>query len=179
MHSAIDIRSSNNNNWVYLSSGWDSSSILSLLVKNKGKSKVRGLIARFKYSKNVGVSNQFEIDRANEIANYFSVPIDILEIDYSKSNYLDYWTEIRDPLKENHLYAFNNYNYMRLAEHVNANGSNNDSVFNGETSDGAHNLGFSQFTTVLEHPDLNFREYSDKMASYLFGPTFFSSILKI
>ena len=178
MHSAIDMRSSNENNWVYLSSGWDSSSILSLLVKIKGKSKVRALIARFKYSKDVGVNNQFEVDRANEIANYFSVPIDILEVDYSKQNYLDYWGEIRNPLKENHLYAFNNFNYMKLAEHVNENGTKNDAVFNGEVSDGAHNLGFSQFATVLEHPDLNFREYSDKMASYLFGPTFFSSILK-
>ena len=33
------------------------------------------------------------------------------------------------------------------------------------------NLGFSQFTTIL-HPIMRFREYSDKMNSYLFGPTF-------
>ena len=45
------------------------------------------------------------------------------------------------------------------------------SVFCGEISDGAHNLGFSQFTTIF-HTSKHFREYSDKMASYLYGPTF-------
>jgi hypothetical protein len=47
-------------------------------------------------------------------------------------------------------------------------------VFVGEISDGVHNLGFSQFVSLF-HPDLSFREYGDKMMSYLFGPTFLTS----
>src|SRR5207237_976636 len=34
----------------------------------------------------------------------------------------------------------------------------------------------SQYVTIF-HPTLAFREYSDKMASYLFGPTFFGLFL--
>jgi len=67
---------------------------------------------------------------------------------------------------------------MRLAEHISKRGSQSDAIFNGEISDGCHNLGFSQFATILEHPELDFREYSDKMASYLFGPSFFSRVLE-
>ena len=178
MHSAIDIRSSDENNWVFLSSGWDSSSILALLVKQKTKSKVKALTVRVRYSEKTGVCNQFEIDRAQEIADYFSVPLNIFDLDYTREEYLEYWNAIRLSLRSNHLYALNCYNYMQYAKFVKQNGSSKDAVFNGDISDGAYNLGFSQFATVREHPDLNFREYSDKMASYLFGPTFFSRLLK-
>ena len=64
MHSAVEIRSSTEYNWVYLSSGWDSSAILALLTKLYGPSKVRALIFRGAYSKSTGIINQFEVDRA-------------------------------------------------------------------------------------------------------------------
>ena len=67
------------------------------------------------------------------------------------------------------------YQWLELGNYV-ASNSNGEAVFSGEISDGAHNFGFSQMLTVLEHPVHEFREYSDKMASYLFGPTFLKSI---
>ena len=45
-------------------------------------------------------------------------------------------------------------------------------------SDGAHNLGFSQYATTFHAPSQDFREYSDKMASYLFGPTFLKEMVR-
>ncbi len=178
MHSAVEVRGSDECNWVYLSSGWDSSSILSLLVKIFGPKKVRAVTGSSKYSVQTGVNNKIEIERAKKIAKYFSVPLDVVEIDSTIPEYVDFWQKIRGPLKENHIYSLLNYNYLRLAEYVSNNSKLNHSVFNGEISDGAHNLGFSQFATILEHPDLNFREYSDKMASYLFSPSFFSRAMK-
>lgn len=178
MHSAVEVRSSVECNWVYLSSGWDSSAILAILAKLHGHSKVRALIMRSKYSKKVGITNQIEIERAKKIAGYFSVPLEILDVDYTKQEYVNYWDEIRGPLKANQLFMLINYNFFRLAQHAARNGSPSHAVFNGEISDGAHNLGFSQFNTVLDHPDLNFREYSDKMAAYLFGPSFYSCIVR-
>ena len=50
----------------------------------------------------------------------------------------------------------------------------NETIFAGEISDGAHNFGFSQYVTMFHPSSQDFREYSDKMASYLFGPTFYS-----
>src|SRR5205814_2099723 len=63
-----------------------------------------------------------------------------------------------------------------LADHVARTTGGDEAVFAGEISDGVHNLGFSQYVTIF-HPVLAFREYSDKMASYLFGPTFFGLLL--
>ena len=68
------------------------------------------------------------------------------------------------------------YQWLDLAEYVAAT-SNGEAVFSGEISDGVHNFGFSQSLTVLDHPVHEFREYSDKMASYLYGPTFLETIL--
>ena len=80
-------------------------------------------------------------------------------------------------LRDNHIYSGNSYNFYVLSDYINQHRSLDDAVFCGEIGDGAHNLGFSQFTTILERPVMAFREYSDKMSSYLFGPTFFKSIL--
>jgi hypothetical protein len=178
LHSAVEVRSSEKCNWVALSSGWDSSTILALLVKYHGPSKIRAFISRCKYSENPGIINQFEVDRAKKIADYFSVPLDIVDTDYTKEEYLNFWQEKRDFLRANHLYSLWSYDFFKMAEHVSKNSHAKDPFFNGETSDGAHNLGFAQFATILNHPDLGFREYSDKMASYLFGPSFFSRIMR-
>jgi hypothetical protein len=173
---AIKNRSSNTINWVYMSSGWDSSAVLAMLCNLHGHSKVRAVIGRATYSNHSGTCNEYEIKRAKSITDYFNVELDIVELDYTGEDYLHFWSEIRDDLKKNHLYALFTYNFFFLAKHIKENGKETDAVFNGEYSDGAHNLGFSQFATILEHPDLNFREYSDKMGSYLYGPSFFESI---
>ena len=175
--SAVEIRSSKECNWVYLSSGWDSSSILAMLVKIHGPSKIRAIMGRFKYSNKSGITNNIEITRAKKLAEYYSVPLEIIEIDYSGNDFLNYMSNMKHELRDNHLFLPFNYFYMKIAKHTAKHGSQSHAVFNGEISDGAHNLGFSQFATILEHPDLGFREYSDKMASYLYGPSFFKSIL--
>ena len=175
-YSSVKIRSSKNINWVYMSSGWDSSSVLATLCAIHGPSKVRAVIGKFKYSKKSGVNNNFEINRAKKITNFFKIKLDVVDIDYTASEYLIFWNKIRENFKSNHIYAFFAYNFFKLAVHIRKYSDKNDAVFNGEISDGAHNLGFCQFATTLNHEDLNFREYSDKMASYLFGPTFFRSI---
>jgi hypothetical protein len=68
-------------------------------------------------------------------------------------------------------------NFSLLSDFINKNSSEEDSIFSGEISDGVHNLGFSQFATILDHPDLDFREYADKMACYMFSPSFIKTIL--
>jgi hypothetical protein len=68
-------------------------------------------------------------------------------------------------------------NHALLAEYTASTSNGDEAVFAGEMSDGAHNLGFSQFATIF-HPVQDFREYSDKMLSYLFGPTFLSAFQK-
>ena len=166
---AVEMRSSSQGNVVYLSSGWDSTALLACLVKLHGARKVRGVIGRMKYAERSGVINQFELDRAQAVAEYFGVKLDIVEFDYWHRGPEDI-DRLRALLRSHQLFNVAVLNHAILAEAV-ARTSDGGAVFAGEISDGAHNLGFSQFTTIF-HPVLEFREYSDKMASYLFGPTF-------
>ncbi|KPL15749.1 hypothetical protein AMJ74_00800 [candidate division WOR_3 bacterium SM1_77] len=166
---AVELRSSRHGNIVYLSSGWDSTALLACLVKLHGARKVRAVTGRMKYAERSGVINQFEIDRAQAIADYFGVKLDFVECDYCRRGPEDV-NRLRPFLRSHQFSNMAVLNHMGVAEYV-AQTSDGEAVFAGEISDGAHNLGFAQFTTIF-HPVLEFREYSDKMASYLFGPTF-------
>ena len=170
MLDAVRARGSPDGNVVYLSSGWDSTALLACLVKIFGSRKVRCVIGRMQYAERSGIINQFEIDRAKSVADYFGVRLDIAEFDY-RSRGPDLVEQLRPLLRSHQLASLPAINHAILAEFVARTTGGDEVVFVGEISDGAHNLGFSQFVTIF-HPVLEFREYSDKMASYLFGPTF-------
>lgn len=171
---AIDLRASDTGNVVYLSSGWDSTSILGALVHLRGREKVRAVIGRMNYATRSGIINQFEIDRARAVADYYRVPLEIVELDYWQQGQA-LVDDLRGTGAAHMLASMTYFNHSLLARHVAASARGGESVFAGEISDGAHNLGFSQFVTIF-HPVLEFREYSDKMASYLFGPTFLGQL---
>lgn len=170
---AIDVRSSHDGNVVYLSSGWDSTAILGCLVKLRGARHVRAVIGRMHYATRSGIINQFEIDRARAVADYYGVRLDIVELDYHQRGQA--LIEQLQPLGRSQMLSSMTYfNHSLLAQSV-ADTGGGDAVFAGEISDGAHNLGFSQFVTIF-HPVLDFREYSDKMLGYTFGPTFLKQV---
>jgi len=160
---------------VYLSSGWDSTAILAGLTHLYGNDKVSGLIGRMKYSKRSGYCNQIEIDKARRIANYFNIKLDIVDFDLTQND-KDYFDSLRLKIRKNQLYSMTSFTHDKLAIGSSNLEQTNKTVFAGEISDGAHNLGFSQYATIF-HPSFGFREYADKMASYLFGPTFLSLLL--
>mgnify|MGYP001575630512 CR=1 FL=1 len=176
-NNAVRMRASDHVNWVFLSSGWDSTFILASLIKQYGRSKVRGVIGKMNYSERAGTINQFELDRAHKFAEYFGIGLDVIPLNLCGQDAIDYWKSISPSLKKQHVYSISAYNFFRLTDHILKHGDEKAAIFAGEISDGVHNFGFSQFATILDHPDIGFREYSDKMASYLYGPTFFKSVL--
>ncbi len=173
---AVEKRSSDVGNIVLLSSGWDSSALLSVLVKLKGADKVKAVTGRIVYSKRAVELNSFEITRAKQIADHFGVKHEVVDLDFN-SHGLENFKEISEVMKNGHVWGVTAVNWWCLLRHVNKTKKEGEVVFSGEVSDGAHNLGFSQFVTIF-HPDQNFREYSDKMMSYLFGPSFTSDLIK-
>jgi len=174
---AIRARASKDGNVVYLSSGWDSTSILACLVHLFGNRKVRAVIGRMRYADRSGVINQFELDRATAVAEYFGMPLDICEFDY-RSNASAILERVRPLLRAQQFANVTGLNHWLLAEHTAKTANGDETIFAGEMSDGAHNLGFSQFVTIFHPASHDFREYSDKMASYLFGPTFLREVLE-
>lgn len=169
---AVAERSSPHGNVVYLSSGWDSTALLACLIKLYGPKKVRGVIGRLNFSKRSGVNNPFEIERAQKFADYFKIPLEVVDSDWSSigPDLLERW---RPFIRSHMISGLSFYNFANISEHVAKTTNGGEVIFCGEISDGAHNLGFSQFVTLF-HTVFAFREYSDKMASYLFGPTFYA-----
>jgi len=172
---AIEKKSSENGNLVFLTSGWDSSSLLAGLVHLKGKKKVEALLGQFYFSERSGLGNKYEVDRAKNICEYFDVKFHMTKIDHVNRGQ-ELYEKWKDYQKNNMFSGLSFYLWSILAEYVEVNFSDY-SIFCGEISDGIHNFGFSQHTTILNHPVLEFREYSDKMASYLFGKNFFKNII--
>jgi hypothetical protein len=171
---AVRVRGSPAGNVVYLSSGWDSTGLLACLVHLFGPHKVRAVIGRLQPAHRSGVLNQFELDRAQAVAAFFGVRLDVVEFD--QRDHGPEWVERLQPLfTAQHLVSMPGINHAILADFVARTTAGDEVVFAGEISDGAHNLGFSQFITIF-HPVQAFREYSDKMASYVFGPTFLGQL---
>lgn len=174
---AVEKRASDSQNIVFFSSGWDSTSITAALVKLKGAEKVKCLIGEMRYSIRSGVSNRFEIERAIKICKRLNVELQVTPFDYSVS-LPSHFDETIEFLRVNQLPSMTAANHYELARAASEFADVEASVFAGEMSDGAHNLGFSQYVSIHHPSSLDFREYADKMRSYLFGPTFFELVGK-
>ena len=173
---AVEKRSSSNGNIIYLSSGWDSTSILAVLVKLYGPKKIRPVIGRMNFSKKYGVCNPYELKKAKKICEYFNVKLEIVEFDYWRRG-PEIAEKHQNLMKSQMLSGMAFYQWIDLANYVAKNNSG-EPVFSGEISDGVHNFGFSQNASNNNHPDLNFRKYSDKMFNYVFGTNFIARGLK-
>ena len=171
-------RISSNMNWVLMSSGWDSSYILSTLVKLCDKKKITCVIGKITYSKKFGPCNMHEINKAKKIANYFNVKLKIINIDWTKKTFLKQTDKFDKLLCSHSIYHLLSYNLYNLYEYILSRSSKKDSVFNGDYSDGVHNFGFSQTAGILEIKSKEFRQYFDKMCCYLYSPDFYKEFKK-
>lgn len=171
---AVKRMSNPHENIVLLSSGWDSTAILATLVHLHGPKAVKAVTWKLSISERSGVFNQFEIDRAKKFCDYYGVPLEIVETNYV-TNSGGLFEEVLPFLKKYGYFAFTAFSHYFVTRKANEiKKTSHPAVFSGEISDGVHNLGFSQYVSTF-HADPYFREYSDKMRSYLYGPTFIKS----
>lgn len=171
----IEEYGSSDKNLIYLSSGWDSTSILAGLVHIFGADKVEGITGRMLYSDRSGVCNAIEIEKVKKFAEYYSIKCNFVDFDYASKGEQIFESALPS-LKKHGYYNVTACNHYLLSEAA-ANFSD-AVVFAGEISDGAHNFGFSQYTTMFHPSSFGFREYADKMASYLVGPTFLNRLIE-
>ena len=164
-------------NWIFFSSGWDSTSILSILNNLKIR-KISPIICKVKYSKKFGFNNLFEIKRAKKFSMFYNLECKVVNIDYTKFHTKKILIKLINNLKSNHLFSIMSLHTMFLANYAKGQTSSKQDtvIYNGDFSDGAHNFGFSQYATFLNHENLGLREYGDKMKNYLFSPAFFQKV---
>lgn len=166
-------RALKNENWVQVSGGWDSSFILATLLKEFDKSKIIPIIGVMNYSKKTGPYNPYEVEKVKKICKTYGLKPEIIVWDLASSSSRKYWDEIKNDMKKYYLYYFGAYGAYWFGKRAKG---KEKVIFNGIMGDSIHNFGYAQFITVI-HSVLSFSEYADKMACYLYGPTFFTKVL--
>ncbi len=161
---------------LFMSSGWDSLMILKLLIDRFGKKRVKPIIARLKFSKSTKNFNQYELDKAKKICEHFKIKLSYIDVDYKKiKSYIKETKKVaNDKMLTGTFAFFLHYRLIKLGYKKYGPAD----FFSGEISDGSHNFGFSQYLTLVDNDSNGYREYCDKMMNYLFGPTFFQSVLR-
>ncbi len=163
--------------WVSSSSGWDSSILLGLLVKELGPRRVRMLTGSMKYSTGTAVINRYEMEKIKAIGRFYGIKPTVVDLDFKSTGAPAYWEKIAPFFKSRHVYTYTIFNFSRLSDGLEKIAGKGQVIFNGETSDSFHNFGFSQFVTFF-HTKKAFTEYGDKMNCYLYGPSFFKKVLE-
>jgi hypothetical protein len=155
------------------SGGWDSTSILYQLNESCSKGSVSAAV--FDVVLPDGQSfNSYEVDKAYRIGKFFGVETERAAIDYRDSSLVDYWQANTANLRDNHTYFW--LHHLKIADLIGGKARPGTRVFNGEASDSIHNFGYSQFVSV-NYDNMQLREIADKGKSYLYGPSFFASVL--
>lgn len=162
--------------WVSSSSGWDSSTILGLLVNELGPDMISTITGNLKYSEASETINKFEINKIKRIADFYGIKPRIVDLDFKSPKAAEHWAAALPHYKSRHMYSYVTYNFTKLSDSLRKACGEGAVVFNGETSDSFHNFGFSQFTTFF-HTKKCFTEYADKMNCYLYGPSFLKKVL--
>ena len=159
-----------------MSSGWDSLMVVEKLCKTYKKIQIKPVIARLKFSNRSKIFNKYEIIKAKKICKIYGLRLKIIDIDYK--NYKKYLKELNPIVTKKMLLVSDaSFLHSRIINESLKKFSNGD-FFSGEISDGVHNFGFSQYCTLLDHENNGYREYADKMMTYLFGPTFLKKVIE-
>jgi len=165
------------NKVIFLSSGWDSTAILALLVEKYGPKDIICITLRMAYhkSKQNIYSNPYEIEKVKAFADYFNVKQIFVDSDFNNDE-KDLTNRI-NKLSVNSLYNVTAFNHQTLWNACESLGldAEDTAVYAGEFSDGAHNWGFSQYMST-QHPDLGLRQYADKVRCYFMSPEFLKRV---
>ncbi len=169
VESAIMSRASEYENWVELSGGWDSTIILACLRKHFSADKVKAVFYTSDLA-NGKCFNPFEMEKATAIAKHYGVALHTVKLSPGDPEMIELWHRVKHPPCE-WMPA-----YWAMAETVKKNSSSKGTVFLGSFADSVHNFGFSQLMSLpyLSH---DFRQYGDKMRSYLYSPSFLKKVI--
>jgi len=173
LENAILSRSNPSNNWVELSGGWDSTIILGVLRQYFDTTNVHATTVAVKL-RDGRLFNQSEIEKSIKICKYYNVPLEVATFDLSDVRLIKTWNKfVRDyhyPFVCEHPFLF-----QSEADFLSGMGKLDATVFMGSFSDSLHNFGFSQYISLpyLSH---EFRQYGDKIKSYLYSPSFLKKV---
>jgi len=173
LENAIMCRSSVNEDWVESSGGWDSTIILGVLRRYL-KSPVRAVFCALNLSDG-RCFNPFEAKKVLAIGQYYDIPVEVAPLSLGRVELAKLWAETSEA-RHSHFIGEWMPLYYAMAKAIKEKGQNGGSVFIGSFADSVHNFGFSQLLS-LPYLTYDFRDYSDKMRSYLYSPSFLEKVI--
>jgi len=171
---AILSRSSQHQNWVAISGGWDSTIILGVLREYFDAANVQTVVAEVKLSDG-RIFNPYEVDKAKKIAQHYGVPLNIARLDLNDIGLTKIWPDFVGGQHSSFVYEYP-FLFQAIAGLIKAKSEPDAAVFFGSFADSLHNFGFSQYVS-LPYLNYDFRHYGDKLKSYLYSPSFFQKVL--
>jgi hypothetical protein len=176
LENAIISRASDELNIVQLSGGWDSTFLISMLLKHYSNDRIKAITMEFILGDG-RVFNPFEVQKSRKIAKYFNIDLDVIKVRFNSDELLDIWKhEFKEKVRNQGIYTAGLFGQFLMAKHLKEKYGENVVVFNGEGCDSLTNFGFSQYISI-NHDSNDFCEYADKMRCYLYSPSFFKKIL--
>lgn len=176
LENAIISRASDELNIVQLSGGWDSTFLISVLVKHFGKDKVKAAVMEL-ILPDGRTYNPYEVEKCKKISEYFGIDLDVVKVHFGSNKLVDLWKQVmRGKVADHELYNAFLFTQFQLAEYIKKKYGEKVVVFNGEACDSVTNFGFAQYHSIT-HDHKGFCEYADKMMCYLYSPTFFKKVL--
>lgn len=173
LKTAILSRASNTTNWVETSGGWDSATILGTLRTYNCKN-IRAVTVSVSLSDGLNF-NKYEVSKSQELAKYYNIPLTIIDFNLNDDALLHTFRSNLEVIKNQHIFDTQSLWRPVMYDVVNAKGEEGAVCFNGLFSDSIHNFGFSQYLTLIDNSTA-FREFADKMATYLYSPSFLKKI---
>ena len=160
---------------VFLSSGWDSTSILGYLCKTHDRMKIKAFTLELVFDKSGEVVNKYEIAKARAFCEHYGVDLTIVRSSHLREEFIDILKEVskKELLA---LTAVSHYELWRAVERSGLEPSKT-TVYAGEFSDGAHNFGFAQNFSLV-NKEKGFRQYGDKVNSYFLSPAFIERLVR-
>ena len=164
---------------VFLSSGWDSTSILALLVEKYGPENITCITLRLAYnaSNKDQTFNPYEIKKAISFCDYYKVKHILVDSDFCNFD-IDQEERLKE-MSVSSFYNFTAYNHKTLFNAVETLGfdPSDTAIYAGEFSDGAHNWGFAQSFGAV-HPEIGLRQYADKARAYFMSPSYLNRVFE-
>ena len=161
---------------VFLSSGWDSSSILGSLVEQMPSENIKTFTLSMDYGEETPF-NVYELKKVQNICKHYGIENITVPGKYNLLNE----DELDKYLKNSSLKMLFSYvaaNHNNLWDSIIEYGflEKDTTVYAGEYSDGAHNFGFAQNFGAI-YPEKGFRQYGDKIRNYFLSPSFLKRLI--
>ncbi|MBT4838260.1 MAG: hypothetical protein HON94_13040, partial [Methylococcales bacterium] len=166
-------RRSKSSNWVEISGGWDSTTLLGALCHHDSQD-IHAITTSIKLVDGLHF-NKYEVEKAEKISSFYNVPLSTVDYDFSDSSLIDNWYTNVSKMVEHQMFETHMLWRPLMYNIINRDGVEGAACFNSSFSDSIFNFGNSQYVTIMQNSYV-FREFMDKMVTYLYGPSFLKTI---